>query len=679
VSAAAVSVSGIGGEVHGGSQPIAGATVQLWTVGTSGAGSAATLLASVMTNQSGGFSLASAGVPLFSCTNTTEVYLTATGGNPGSYTGNSDIALMAVLGPCGGITSGTTIVINELTTVAAVAALGPYMTSYNSVGAPQGDPGAITNAFGIAEVLASTSTGTSPGAGGTVGVFSSTAPTALMNTLADIVASCVNSAGGAAGSDSPCGRFLSMATPTGQNTPPTNTIAALLNLYNNPTLHAGDLFGLVTTSGPFQPTLTQPPSTFAIGPLIPFGTVAIGAQSVVTLTSPNPPVAGPPNSLSGTLSGPNASDFSVSYCLARATACNLPITFSPSGAGTRTATLTLNWASYGDDTYTATYLLQGTGTTTLSPLLTMTPTNFGNMWIDVPWIEVVTLTNTGTTTLNLSAPTFSGTNAQEFGYYTPLCTTLTVGATCSFQLKVTPTTPGAQTTNVVFADSISGTNLTIPVQDNVVVPPTASPTTLVFPATPLNGSSAPQSFTVTSYLNHPVSATYGAGDGSTTPSFTLTKNSCVQGESPCLITAVFHPTKSGSLTDSITLTDVTTGVTSLATLQLQGTGGVGMAGVSTSSLNFTTATGSTSAAQAVILSNTGQIAFAISSIGLGGTNANEFTETTNCGSSLAVNMSCLINVKFAPQTPGSKTASVTISGDASAGLPLSVSLSGTAQ
>ncbi len=47
------------GSVHGGQQPVSGATIQLYTVGTSGDGSAATplLTSAVTTNASGGFVL----------------------------------------------------------------------------------------------------------------------------------------------------------------------------------------------------------------------------------------------------------------------------------------------------------------------------------------------------------------------------------------------------------------------------------------------------------------------------------------------------------------------------------------------------------------------------------------------------------------------------------------------
>src|SRR5580698_7071961 len=73
-------VAGISGQVHGGQQPITGPTIQLYTVGTSGVGSASTplLTQTVTTDADGNFSIAN----LFSCTDATLVYITSTGGNP---------------------------------------------------------------------------------------------------------------------------------------------------------------------------------------------------------------------------------------------------------------------------------------------------------------------------------------------------------------------------------------------------------------------------------------------------------------------------------------------------------------------------------------------------------------------------------------------------------------------
>jgi len=81
-------------------------------------------------------------------------------------------------------------------------------------------------------------------------------------------------------------------------------------------------------------------------------------------------------------------------------------------------------------------------------------------------------------------------------------------------------------------------------------------------------------------------------------------------------------------------------------------------------------TGSTSAAQSVTVANPTSAAAAVSSI----TASGPFAETNNCGSSIAANSSCTVNVTFSPTATGSSTGSVTIN---AGGVTSTVSLTGT--
>src|SRR5256885_1822319 len=67
----------------------------------------------------------------------------------------------------------------------------------------------------------------------------------------------------------------------------------------------------------------------------------------------------------------------------------------------------------------------------------------------------------------------------------------------------------------------------------------------------------------------------------------------------------------------------------------------------------------TSAAQAVTLSNPSGAALTITSIGFTGTNPGDFGQTNNCPlspSTLAGNASCTINVPFTPAATGARSA-----------------------
>ena len=81
-------------------------------------------------------------------------------------------------------------------------------------------------------------------------------------------------------------------------------------------------------------------------------------------------------------------------------------------------------------------------------------------------------------------------------------------------------------------------------------------------------------------------------------------------------------------------------------------------------------TGTTSAAQSVTVANPTSAAAAVSSI----TASGPFAETNNCGSSIAANGSCTVNVTFSPTATGTSTGSVTIN---AGGVTSTVSLTGT--
>lgn len=84
----------------------------------------------------------------------------------------------------------------------------------------------------------------------------------------------------------------------------------------------------------------------------------------------------------------------------------------------------------------------------------------------------------------------------------------------------------------------------------------------------------------------------------------------------------------------------------------------------------------TSPAQKVTLMNTGSVALGITSLTLTGTNNGDFVQTNTCGTFVAVGSSCTISVIFTPTAAGARTASVSITDNAT-GSPQVVALTGT--
>jgi streptogramin lyase len=247
------------GMVHGGQQGVSGATIQLYAAGATGYGSAGTplLTKTVTSNGAGSFSITLD----YSCpTPTTQVYIVATGGNPGLAMGtnNTALAMMAALGPCGTLTSSTFIFIDEVTTVASVYALAPFMSTGGGtkLGASSTNAPGLANAFLTVNNLVNTAQGTAPGLSLPTGA---TAPTAELNTLADLLSLCVNTSGPAG----ECTTLFNDATPSGLSAP-TNTIDAMLDIVLNPGHNVSTLYNLVTGVVPFEPTLAAAPNDWTV-------------------------------------------------------------------------------------------------------------------------------------------------------------------------------------------------------------------------------------------------------------------------------------------------------------------------------------------------------------------------------------------------------------------------------
>jgi hypothetical protein len=94
-----------------------------------------------------------------------------------------------------------------------------------------------------------------------------------------------------------------------------------------------------------------------------------------------------------------------------------------------------------------------------------------------------------------------------------------------------------------------------------------------------------------------------------------------------------------------------------------------LASFSPTSLSFGTIKHATSSTLDVTLSNPGATPLTFSGTGIGvtGTNAADFTQTNNCGSSLAAGAKCTIAVKFTPPAAGTFSANLTVVDNAQAG------------
>jgi hypothetical protein len=173
--------------------------------------------------------------------------------------------MMVALGSCGNLNSNTHIHMNELTTVAAVWALAPFMagntTSYLNIGASSTNATGLQLAFAASSEVVNTSNGTFPGnlpSGATL-------PTATLNTLADVVEACINSTGGTAGVGSTsCGSLFELTPNAAGTTFPTDTITALMNIAQNPARSVSQLQAVAAGTAAFMPQLGMAPNAWTV-------------------------------------------------------------------------------------------------------------------------------------------------------------------------------------------------------------------------------------------------------------------------------------------------------------------------------------------------------------------------------------------------------------------------------
>jgi hypothetical protein len=296
-----------GGSVLSGGSPIAGATVILYATQPGGTsyGAAGVELARTTSDATGLFVL-----PSSACPAGQQAYLVAKGGTP-SGAANPKALLLSALGDCANVDGSSTFAVNDVSTVAAAYALANFISisssgdsdgsSLVSIGAPAAanpapvSPSTVSqgacstapngfisscvtaglrhgfqNALNLVNVLGTVA---SPPGGAAYSVppanSAAEVPQALINTLGNLVHSCVGTGGG-------CAALFNLTTPPG-GTAPGNTLQAMIDLAKNPTLNTAALFALQTAT-PNQPALSAAPADFSLA-IVFKGTVLAGVTT----------------------------------------------------------------------------------------------------------------------------------------------------------------------------------------------------------------------------------------------------------------------------------------------------------------------------------------------------------------------------------------------------------------
>ena len=370
--------------------------------------------------------------------------------------------------------------------------------------------------------------------------------------------------------------------------------------------------------------------------------------------------------------------------VAATASCTINVSFTPSAAGARSATLAVTHNAGGAQSSSS---LSGTGVA-LTPVIGLSPTtlSFSQTVNTTSAAQTVTLSNTGSAPLMIGALSIGGTQATEFQIATG--TTCTAGgsvaanASCAIKVAFAPTATGARAASLSITHNAAGSPSAIALGGTGTA--TAQPAislnaqTLTFNAQTLGSTSAGQGVLVTN--SGAVTLTFsgltltGTSSGDFTRGGTCSPTGTLASGATCTVTFTFAPGGVGAR--SATLTLASNATNGSAVLSLAGTGAAAATpaiAVAPGSLAFGNQTiGTSSAVRTATLTNSGSGALSISAI----TASTGFAVTHSCGASVAAGASCTLSVTLNPVATGAVAGHVSVASNA-AGSPTLLSLSGS--
>ncbi len=423
------------------------------------------------------------------------------------------------------------------------------------------------------------------------------------------------------------------------------------------------------------------------------GSASSSLQVVTSPLSNNPSViiqvTGVPLPSAPVITSPSTASGSVgtafSYGIA---ATNTPTSFNATGLPPGLAVNTTTGLISGTPTTSGTYSVavsatNGSGTGSLTVTITITPAStpavqlsqtavpFGSRTVNTTSaVTTVTLTNNGSANLLISSITGTG---GDFAFNTtcPISTPpLFVAASCNFNITFTPLSVNALTGTITIVSNAPGSPHIISMAGNgvaIAVPNlTLSAMTIDLGSQPLGMIGPDRGVLITNTgfatLNLTSVAVTGAGFSRVVPTLS-SPSDCGVSLAPggnCQIAIGFAPSVLGSATGQLTINSNAAG--SPHVISLTGIG-IALAQASISlpaSIDFASQIVNTiSTARPLSLGNTGSGVLTVTSIGVSGVNAADFSIAGDC-STVAAGATCALLVTFKPGAIGARNAQIDI-------------------
>ena len=370
------------------------------------------------------------------------------------------------------------------------------------------------------------------------------------------------------------------------------------------------------------------------------------------------------------------SDYCSGSQIAVGSSCSISIEFVPTQVGPRTGSvIIINSAAASP----LTVALSGNALTP-TQVAVLSPTNpsFADQVINTTSNgQYVYLYNYGNVPLTITS--VQNSNPSEFAITSAGCnsnTTVPAGSSCGVYVQFTPSQAGARSAYLSFNDSAPGSPH-VALLTGLGLNPTGSleinPTSIPFGNEAVTTSTSTVSVLVRNLGNSVVNLT---GVSSSLPDYVISSNSCtgtISAGSYCYFYVAFDPTTTGARNGTITVSS------SNATSQGVNVTGTGV----TATKALAVIAPATMDLGPVVLNNSQQRSFYIRNIGTQTVNLSgvtglsaPFTASNNCGSTIAINTSCLIYVNFRPTATGTPSQTLSINSDAT-GSPQTLTVKGT--
>ncbi|MEO6803000.1 MAG: choice-of-anchor D domain-containing protein, partial [Granulicella sp.] len=348
--------------------------------------------------------------------------------------------------------------------------------------------------------------------------------------------------------------------------------------------------------------------------------------------------------------------------------CTVAVTFLPIATGTRPGVLTLFGNVLGGQ---ATVALSGNGTPAASIVLNPFTLSYSGTVVGATSAAAnITISNMGGAPATLLTPVVTG----DFRITLNTCgATLNAGSGCTVAIVFAPTTSGTRYGTLTVTDSVGTQTVSLTGFGTAPATDALSPLNLVFAIQQLNTASAAQQVTLTNSGDVAltlISAQITSGDF-------IVSNSCgnsLNGHSACSVAVSYVPKNVGNEAGTLTISDQYQS----QTVALSGFG-VAPPGVSLAPLSGMSfaplGVGIMSAAQTVTLTNNGGLPLSLRSLSLTG----DFVivpGSNTCGTGLAANTACTLQIAFVPSAAGMRTGLLTATDDAVSS-PQTLALAGT--